>query len=219
MKMMDSPELIILDVGHGNSAIVRGADRITIIDCASGTSVNDVIEELEIKTIDTVLISHGDQDHVGGLIQLLLNKNVEVRKIYINPDVPKTRHTKLWEDLRIAIADSLERASTKAHASLTTNESGEFDHDEVKFEILSPNIQTALTGAGGKSVEGKSFSSNTMSVVVRLLHQDYPIALFPADIDNDGLNRILADNKKMKADILMFPHHGGLPGDAKVSAR
>lgn len=34
--MMDSPELIILDVGHGNCALIRDANDAMVIDCPPG---------------------------------------------------------------------------------------------------------------------------------------------------------------------------------------
>jgi hypothetical protein len=41
--MMDLPELIILDVGHGNSAVLRDGASVVVIDCAPGSTLLDTL--------------------------------------------------------------------------------------------------------------------------------------------------------------------------------
>ena len=60
MKMMDSPELIILDVGHGNCALIRDANNVIVVDCPPGGTLAETIENLAIKEILHILISHSD---------------------------------------------------------------------------------------------------------------------------------------------------------------
>jgi beta-lactamase superfamily II metal-dependent hydrolase len=97
--MMDLPELVVLDVGHGNCAILRDTKAVTVIDCPPALTLLETLERLGISTIDQVLISHADVDHVGGLVNLL--EDVIVRNIYINPDADKK--SKIWKDTRIAL--------------------------------------------------------------------------------------------------------------------
>lgn len=52
--MVDIPELIVLDVGHGNCAILRDTEAVTVIDCPPGTTLLDTLEQLEISTVNSV---------------------------------------------------------------------------------------------------------------------------------------------------------------------
>ena len=73
---MKRPYLAILDVGHGNCAVLTDSKGIVVIDTGPGSALLEYLSEKNIKTIDVVLISHADQDHIGGLIQLLFSKSV-----------------------------------------------------------------------------------------------------------------------------------------------
>ncbi|WP_333338097.1 MBL fold metallo-hydrolase [Microcoleus sp. D3_18_C1] len=67
MKMMNLPELIILDVGHGNCTLIRDANDLIVIDCPPGGTLAETLENLSIKEILHILISHSDADHIGSM--------------------------------------------------------------------------------------------------------------------------------------------------------
>ncbi len=157
--MIDLPELIILDVGHGNCAILRDTKTVTVIDCPPALTLLETLERLGISTVDQVLISHADLDHIGGLVNLL--EDVTVRNVYINPDADKKSRT--WKDIRIALGLAEDRG-TEIHVGLTT---------QLTKKINSGQI----------------------------------------DVDGMGLDNLLKKQKDIEAQILIFPHHGGLPGD------
>ncbi len=208
--MIDFPELLILDIGHGNCAILRDTDTVTVIDCPPSATVVDVLERQGINTIDNLLISHSDVDHAGGLPNLL--KKVFVRNVYVNPDADKKgAKGNLWKGIRIALGLA-EKRGTVVHPSLTTSLSKKITSGQVAIEILSPSPIIALGGVGGDDLEGRTQSSNSMSVVIGLVHDSYRVALLPGDIDENGLDNLLKDQQNIAAQILVFPHHGGSPG-------
>jgi competence protein ComEC len=67
-------------------------------------------------------------------------------------------------------------------------------------------------GSGSKDRKGRKLSSNSMSVVFRLVQDDKPIALLPGDIDDVGFQNLLEASIDISALFLIFPHHGGHPG-------
>ena len=70
--MIDLPELLILDIGHGNCAILRDTLAVTVIDCGyDGVTLIETLERLGINAVDNVIISHADIDHIGGLVPLV----------------------------------------------------------------------------------------------------------------------------------------------------
>src|SRR5260370_12846544 len=208
--MIDLPELLILDIGHGNCAILQDANTVTIIDCPPSATVVEVLERQDIDTVDNILISHSDIDHAGGLTNLL--KKVFVRNVYVNPDaVKKGAKGNLWKGVRIALGLAEERG-TIVHPSLTTSLSKKFNSGKVVIEILSPSSIIALGGVGGDDLDGRTQSSNSMSVVIGLVHDSCRVALLPGDMDDIGLDNLLKKHQNIEANILVFPHHGGGPG-------
>ncbi len=206
--MIDLPELIILDVGHGNCAILRDTKTVTVIDCPPALTLLETLERLGISTVDQVLISHADLDHIGGLVNLL--EDVTVRNVYINPDADKKSRT--WKDIRIALGLAEDRG-TEIHVGLTTQLTKKINSGQIEIEILAPSTEVALSGAGGDDPEDRKLTSNSMSVVIGLIHNSYRVALLPGDVDGMGLDNLLKKQKDIEAQILIFPHHGGLPGD------
>lgn len=204
--------LIILDVGHGNSAIVQGDDRTFVIDCATRATLVDALDELGITDITDVLLSHADEDHIAGVMTLLLKKRVH--NVYINPDAVK--RTEVWQDMRYALAEARRAGQTIVHPSLTTNDNGKFESRSLLLKILAPHPEDALGGVGGEDLEGQRQGHNTMSVVVKLAYGDRSVALLPGDLDQVGFEHLMREGEDIQAEILVFPHHGGTPGKANA---
>lgn len=210
--MMNLPELIILDVGHGGCTVLRDGKDTIIIDCAPGSTLVETLNLLNIHEISSILISHADYDHIAGILTLLYNEEMRVHEIFLNPDAMKT--TEIWEDLRFAVRDARRRNSkkTKVHTALTIEQTGQLDTGQVKIEIFAPSPELAMSGSGGKDLNGRKLSSNSMSVVIGLIHNSQRVAILPGDIDEVGLSNLVKDYNDLSADILIFPHHGGKPG-------
>ena len=208
---MNYPELIILDVGHGNCAILRDNDSITIIDAPARSFLTDALESLGITRIKQILISHADADHVEGLVSLLQKDALTIENVYINAD--SLKKTMMWEAVRRSLAMAQSNFNTKLHVELSPNSSEMLNDDDgtVKIEVLGPAPDLILAGTGGKDLSGRSLDSNSLSVVVKLLHDKHPLVLLAGDLDGVALENLLEKNIDMKAEILVFPHHGGKP--------
>lgn len=202
--MMDLPELIVLDVGHGNCAVLRDTKAVTVIDCPPTTTLIETLEVLDINVIDHILISHADIDHAGGLPTLL--DKIRIRNVYINPDASK-RGPK-WAEIRTALA-LYNKSGTKVHRALGVEVSKQIDSGQVEIEILAPSIEEGLSGAGGEDRKRRKLESNTTSAVIGLIHNSHRVVLLPGDIDEIGLDNLLMEQKNIEASILVFPHHGG----------
>ncbi|MDX1633036.1 MAG: DNA internalization-related competence protein ComEC/Rec2 [Marinobacter sp.] len=80
------PEIWVLDVGQGLSVLLRHRDQVLVYDTGpetpSGYSAVDSIllptlASLGVHRLQTLVISHGDRDHAGGLAQLLAARPVD----------------------------------------------------------------------------------------------------------------------------------------------
>ncbi len=211
--MMDLPELIILDVGHGGCAVLRDMNDTIIIDCAPGSTLLETLNALGIHEISNILISHADSDHIAGIITLLTSLEIRVHNIFLNPDAVKD--TEIWENFRFAVKDARKRFSnrTRVHTALTIEQTGQFDTEQVKIEVLAPSPELAMSGVGGRDLHGRKLGSNSMSVVLGLVHDTHRVALLPGDIDEVGLSNLGEECSDLRADILIFPHHGGKAGN------
>ena len=214
--MMSLPELIILDVGHGNCAILRDTNGVIIIDCPQGVTLIETLENLSIKEISHILISHADADHIAGIINLLSNETIKINNVHLNPDL--SRETEIWRDLLIALKDARLRLGTVVYTELTTRKTGELNVGQVLVEILAPTPELALVGGVGRTVDERRLNPNSTSAVVGLVHDSHRVAILGADIDQVGLDQLLKERSDLKADILVFPHHGGKPGGADSKA-
>jgi len=205
MIMTDLPRLIILDVAHGNCAILQDTEGTLVIDCAHGYTLIDTLRHLGISQIDRIIISHADEDHIEGFIKLLLDESVSIKQIYINPDGSK--RTDIWIELRLAIADAKKRQNTKRDF-LHTEMTGDLDLGQVNIQILAPSMD--LVGqAGGLDLQKNKLNSNSVSAVIRLVYKSRGVALLAGDIDDVGLKNLAIENTDFAADVLVFPHHGG----------
>lgn len=203
---MASPKLAVLDVGHGNCALLVDGDEAVVIDCAPGSTLLETLEQLNVHQIQHVLISHVDRDHTAGLTSLLLNG--AIHNVYLNPD-PR-RDSKTWHALRIALKMASDSFGTNVHHSLSTSSPGTLHCGRVDVEVLSPSVEMATSGVGGEDLRRRALTAHSMSAVVGLTHENSRVALLPGDIDEVGLANLL-EAKEIKAKILVFPHHGGSP--------
>lgn len=204
-----SPNLTILDVGHGQCVVLQDARGTVIFDAGSGSTLLEFLDESAITEIDTVIISHADADHLSGLLSLLSAATVQVRHVHLNSDATKT--SDIWQDLRYAVADATARAATSVTIGVTTSNTQEFARGDVEIEILYPDPAVAMAGPGGTDLKGRKLTANSMSVVARINYQSIPRLLLTGDIDAVGLENLLEVLPSPQSDVLVFPHHGGHP--------
>ena len=213
--MFSLAELTILDVGHGNCAILRDDRGAVVIDAGLGETLLEFLEQRKITVIDAVLISHADADHIAGLLTLLAQEQIKVGAVFLNTET--LRRTALWRALLVALTDARRRGSVKVHAQLTSASSELLRRNEIEVQILAPSPEMALVGAGGQLPGGgPPLSANATSAVVRIVVNGVPEVLLPGDLDAMGLEHLLAECPEPRARCLVFPHHGGRPARANT---
>lgn len=178
-------EIDYIDVGQGNAVLVREKDKVLLIDGGSRSSSRkyySYIEDKNIDTIDYLLVSHYDEDHIAGLISILYNKKVD--KV-ICPAYKKD--SKIYKSFMKALKQSKAKV-------IHPNLGDEFVLDEAIFKVLWP----------------KSFKDgldNENSIVVRLKHGNNSF-LFPQDIDKKVEDELIYSGFILRSDVLMLAHHG-----------
>jgi beta-lactamase superfamily II metal-dependent hydrolase len=215
--MTDWPELVVLDVGHGNCTVVRDGNVVYVVDVPKRpqelvTLLRRYARRHDLRSVDTVVISHADADHVAGVVDLLLDDTLPVRRLFLNADAD--RSTLTWKAIRIAVADARARTGLDVTVGVTSATSQRLEMPTVRVDVISPSPQLAMSGVGGKTLGGKTLSANSMSTVLRFWTDDAPGVLLAGDLDSIGLDEILDEGPLPTVDVLVYPHHGGRPGGA-----
>jgi len=199
-------DILILDVGHGNSAVIAGEGSVVVIDAPPDDTLLRVLRQRRLLTIDHLLLSHADEDHIGGAVPLLVARDVEVRHVHVNPEA--ARRTRGWERLIVALEDARKRTGTRTHPELSDNTGPAISFGHCSIEVLFPAASVALRGVGGV-LEGERLTANSMSAVVRVETDDGRSVLFAGDIDSIALDSMRERDISLRAGVLVYPHHGG----------
>ena len=172
-------KLTLLDVGQGLSAVVQTASHVLVYDTGAKFSATSdagqsvllpFLHSQGLDKVDTLVISHGDNDHIGGVESLL--KSMPTGRLLTSVPQQLGRHDPI---------------QCKAGQS--------WDWDGVKFAVISPQLEPFL-------------SDNDNSCVLQIQTKQGSV-LLTGDIEamaEPWLVNTYGD--KLKADILVAPHHG-----------
>ena len=202
-----SPYIAILDIGHGNSTVLKNEEETAIVDCGSrGSGLLEFLEKEEIYTIDSVFLSHADQDHIGGLLALLASAKFKIRSIYLNSD--SSKESTLWDGLVYELSQLREKGEIKFQVGIT-RDFGTMRWGALGLTVVGPTGYLAAKGAGSLDRQNRVINSNSISASFHVSWEDKIIVYLSGDIDQVGLDDLLDHKIELKAPLLVFPHHGG----------
>lgn len=85
--MNDHLAVFMLDVGQGDSTVVLLPNgHAVVFDCADDAVLTKLLTHWQVPVIDAFVLSHLDQDHIGGALQFLKNWGDRVRWIALSRD-------------------------------------------------------------------------------------------------------------------------------------
>jgi len=215
MSKLSAPNLIVVDVGHGNASVLRDIRGVVVFDTGKGPALLEFLRGSGIKEVKSLVLSHADDDHIGNASRLLLDDQIRVNEVYYNSD--PTKGTDSQQQLQIAILTARRQRKTTAHPGLSSTTSGKLDCGEVSIEVLFPPPEALVTGVGGRSVSGSRNTSNSLSAAIRLCHCGKPVVLLGGDVGMECLEFWDEEKVEPVAQIVVFPHHGGAPAAADAA--
>ncbi|MCX6339459.1 MAG: MBL fold metallo-hydrolase [Candidatus Aureabacteria bacterium] len=179
-----------LEVGHGDATIITTpGGKCVLIDAAGGrkggAAVLSFLEKKGIRRIDTVVMSHADGDHIGGM-PAVLESPLEVGE-FLDPGYPHT--TGLYQRV-------LKSVKSRAGTRYRTPKAGDILDwgKELTVRVLSPS--------------GKPRSTNDSSVVIQLRYGKVAF-LFTGDVGSGVEKQMVRRNGKgLRSQILKVGHHG-----------
>jgi competence protein ComEC len=209
------PSCYVLDVGHGNSAVVVGDAHVAIVDGGSGAALGEFLERMGFQDIETVLVSHADADHISGVAALLSmcldRKEMRIGSVYMNPD---PRATAIFEDLLHVLQKLDKERGVNWVTSVGVDSPGTIDLGGCEVTAIAPSKFFRTKGIGGKMAGAAKSSANSLSAVIRVTLAGEPWILLPGDLDFIGFNALIEDEAVATAEVVVFPHHGGQGGTA-----
>lgn len=193
-----------LDVGQGSATLLELPRGKTMLVDGGGFNDNQNFDvgarivapflwRRKIQTVDVVVLTHPNSDHLNGLLYVL--ENFSVHKVLSNRDVADTsgyqRFQKLIHHKKIAHPDFRFLC-------------GSWREDEVTFDILSPPKNYTL-----QRIKERWRNSNNNSLVLKVSYGRQSL-LFPGDLMKQGERALLSvhSSERLKSNILMVPHHG-----------
>jgi beta-lactamase superfamily II metal-dependent hydrolase len=187
-----SNAVVFCSVGQGDGALIKSGDEEVLVDAGpDDTSMMDCLSKYmspSDKTIEKVIASHYDADHIGGFKSVF--NNYQVKDAYgLGPKVGKDTVTyKNW--LNGLNSEGISEQTLLA--GMNINFSG------GNLEVLYPNYNT-------------DYSSTNLSDVLKL-HFLGKTFLFTGDLELPDWHILISDNVNLEADVLKVAHHGSKNG-------
>ena len=185
--------VVFFDVGEGDAIFIetpRGQQILVDGGPNPTTLIGDLGRRMPFwdHSLDLVILTHADEDHIAGLIPVLERYRVgQVLDSGYEHNNPTYDH---WLELieEKGISASLARAGTRIATG-----------DGVGLAVLHP---------GAELMEYTDADSNNNSVVTRLVMGQVSF-LLPGDIEEEAEARLVASGQELSSTVLKVPHHGG----------
>jgi len=184
-------KITTIDVGHGTCHLIQHGDYTMMIDAGSRNNfdigkekITPTIRRLGITTIDTLVITHSDIDHVVGILDVM--QTVPIKKIITTS---QTLHNQT-PPLQMVLKELL-HYNTKV---VTTSKGWKESSGALAITMLSPEKNESHR------------SSNAVSIVLLLEAHDRKI-VFTGDIDEAQITKLMKTIPE-DTDVLELPHHG-----------
>ena len=185
----DELHLIFCDVGQGDAILITHGSTQILVDGGPDHQVLDCLgENLPFwdQTIEMVLATHPDADHITGLVEVI--KRYQVKQFVLN-SVGKES----------AVFEAFQKAVLAEGAPVYFPQTGDqINSGSLKMKFLWPQKQTSVLGATTLAKE-----ANETSLVVQLSYQDFE-ALLTGDISSQIETRLDLED----VEVLKVPHHG-----------
>ncbi|MDP3795368.1 MAG: ComEC/Rec2 family competence protein [bacterium] len=179
------------DVGQGDSALIIGPNNTQIL--IDGGPSAAVLERVGStlgffdRSIDLVVLTHPDKDHLAGLIDIL--DRYTVAAVLTTAATRETTLFKVWEE-----------KLQKEGARIIYGRAG-------MWAEISPGIGLVVLSPGEALAAAKTDKTNNASLVLKLVYGETSF-LFTGDIERPVEELLVHQGINLDADVLKVPHHG-----------
>ena len=184
----DKMYVSFIDDGQGNCTLLRCGGKTILVDSGevgAAQTVIGYIKNLNIDTLDCVLVTHPHSDHMGAMTKLLYEFKI---KDFIMPEIPEKiiPTSRIYEKFLTAVSDNAENV-------IAAEPDETFSYGEMTVEIFAPLHDYD--------------DLNDMSAVTRVSYGDTSV-MFMGDASATVEKDLLQKNVDYSATILNVGHHG-----------
>jgi len=206
----DDLRVTMIDVGHGNASLLELPRGYNMLIDGGGFSDNRVFDvgasivapflwQKKIRTIDSIVLSHPNSDHLNGLIYIA--ENFHVKNVWTNHETANTYGYQMFME-----TIKKNNIQLPAYNKIT----GVHDINGVHIDVLYPP---------GDFIEKKEIETwrnlNNNSLVLKISFGATTF-LFPGDIKARAEYELISTaGDKLKSTVLMAPHHGSKTSSTK----
>lgn len=187
MPLPEAGELTVdfLDVGQGDCALIQVDGHAMLFDCGpedTGTYVQKYLEEQKIETLDYVIGSHPDSDHIGGMDEVITKFDCGM---ILMPEAEKDSSS----------VQDVEQALTYRGYETAAPEPGQvYELGNASFTVLAP-------------IWYYEDDTNNNSIAIRLVYGSNSF-LFTGDAEEEEEADMVANGINMRSDVYQAGHHG-----------
>ena len=177
-------DITVMDIGKADCILIKLQDKAVMIDTGLdiyGASIVDRLKESNIDTLEYLILTHMDKDHIGGADKII--DNIKINNL-IQADYIK--ESKQYNQYKESIKEN-----------------------NVKPVLLHEKISTEINGAEINIYPAQKDyyeQSNDYSIIVELIYGEYNF-LFAGDAEDERLKEFLNSNNT-KYTFVKIPHHG-----------
>ena len=180
----------LLKVGKADAIVALSGSHALMIDAGEEDDGEEVVEFLRnhhIEEVDAMIITHFDQDHVGGADTVL--EEFPVKTVYVPA----------YEGTHPEYLDFLTAAETASVPLQRLTEAVSFGFGDAEILIEPP--------ASYEISDSTVDFDNNFSLITTLTHGKIRM-VFTGDAEKQRIRQWLADSQPAPCDFLKVPHHG-----------
>lgn len=178
-------EVHFIDVGQGDSALIKCGEHAMLIDAgdnSKGTAVQLYLSKQGVSKLDYVIGTHPDADHIGGL-DVIITK-FDCGKVIMSE---VERDTAAYRDVVMAM-------EYRGYQNTSPVPGEAYQLGEAVFTVIAPNRDY-----------GDDY--NNASVGILLCHGANRF-IFTGDAESEAEEDMLSNGMDLRADVLKAGHHG-----------
>ncbi len=189
-----------LNVGDADCILLRADDKVILVDTGESNDyqkISSTLTNYGISTIDCLIITHYDNDHIGSVKQLLTDYTVQevYRPNYIR-DSKLFRNFKSMLDICVANGKTVDRC-LDGDVSLTLG------YATLHIDATSLYAPGLTLG----SDDSHALEENNYSLITTVTFGDVSL-LLTGDAEGDRIKEFMAGRTDLDYRAIKIPHHG-----------
>ena len=182
--------LLLPKIGRADNMVLMCGGSTMVIDCAKEENGEEILEYLAqkgVEQIDILIITHFDDDHMGGAGTVL--EGIPVKRILVPAYEGSGKRYNCLMEAAKSIGIGPERLSA-----------------DIEFRLGDALVTVEPPASYEIPDSGEDYDNNFSLITTVVLGENRLV--FTGDIEEERISQWLESGKVKKCDVLKIPHHG-----------